>query len=137
MILKTCSPGQDDWDENLKEIVFAYRSMVHSTTKLSPFQVMLGRKPIQKESDLLGNTEELSESEIESAVNNLTKLRQQKRKMCHPHKKMCHSHKKNKSWDMSHVKMQTKTKIHKANYFMSETRFWFSIHEKQTERVQI
>jgi regulator of replication initiation timing len=76
MILKTCSPEQDDWDENLKEIVFAYRSMVHSTTKLSPFQVMFGRKPIQKESDLLGNTEEFSESQIESAVNNLTKLRQ-------------------------------------------------------------
>ena len=66
MILKTCSPEQDDWDKNLKEIVFAYRSMVHSTTKMFSFQVMFGRKPIQKESDFLGNTEELSESQIES-----------------------------------------------------------------------
>ena len=48
MILKTCSEQQGDWDENIEEILFSYRTMVHSTTKKTPFKIMFGRISCQK-----------------------------------------------------------------------------------------
>ena len=41
MILKTCSEQQDDWDENIEVLLFSYRTMVHSTTKKTPFEICL------------------------------------------------------------------------------------------------
>lgn len=37
--------SQDDWDEVLDGILFAYRKCGHKSTKASPFFVMFNRKP--------------------------------------------------------------------------------------------
>jgi transposase InsO family protein len=40
MILKICNEDQNDWDIFLPELLFSYRTMVHKTTKQTPFSVM-------------------------------------------------------------------------------------------------
>lgn len=48
IILTTCSEQQDDWDENIEEILFSYRTMVQSTMKKTPFEIMFGRIPMSE-----------------------------------------------------------------------------------------
>ena len=36
---------QNDWDQWLQQLKFAYVTSVHSTTGLTPFEVLYGRKP--------------------------------------------------------------------------------------------
>ena len=35
-----------DWDKWLSQVVFAYRTSVHSTTGVSPFEIIHGRKAV-------------------------------------------------------------------------------------------
>ena len=36
---------QNDWDTKQDKLTFAYKTAVHATTKLSPFELMFGRVP--------------------------------------------------------------------------------------------
>lgn len=45
-IAKFVNENNDDWDQHLDGILFAYRTAQHDSTKLSPFYVMFGRQPI-------------------------------------------------------------------------------------------
>lgn len=38
--------NQDDWDEWLRHAAFAYNTTPHSATKISPYELLFGRKPI-------------------------------------------------------------------------------------------
>ena len=45
-MLKVCvNENQDDWDELLNKLAFAYRTAVHSTTGFTPFELVYGREP--------------------------------------------------------------------------------------------
>lgn len=49
---KCVNEQQDNWDEAIDDILFAYRTSVHATTKHTPFYLMFGRQarlPIQME----------------------------------------------------------------------------------------
>ena len=70
IILTTCSEQQDDWDENIEEILFSYRTMVHSTMKKTPFEIMFGRIPMPEMNDI---TDDASHFE-----NTVSKLKEQR-----------------------------------------------------------
>ena len=70
IILTTCSEQQDDWDENIEEILFSYRTMVHSTMKKTPFEIMFGRIPMP---EMNGITDDASHFE-----NTVSKLKEQR-----------------------------------------------------------
>jgi hypothetical protein len=40
------SPYQDDWDEHLLAVEFAYNSSEHASTKFAPFYLMYGQHPV-------------------------------------------------------------------------------------------
>lgn len=44
-LAKYCGPDQNDWDLYLPSIVYAYNTSVHSTTKLTPYELAFGRCP--------------------------------------------------------------------------------------------
>ena len=44
-MLRTCVEFEDDWERHLKWALFAYRSVVDSSTGVSPFVMMFGRQP--------------------------------------------------------------------------------------------
>jgi hypothetical protein len=44
MITAYVNEHQDDWDENLDQLFFAYNSAVHRSTKISPMEAMFHRK---------------------------------------------------------------------------------------------
>ena len=70
IIITTCSEQQDDWDENIEEILFSYRTMVHSTMKKTPFEIMFGRIPMP---EMNGITDDASHFE-----NTVSKLKEQR-----------------------------------------------------------
>lgn len=43
---KVVNKDRNDWDDHVNSILFAYRTSVHATTKLSPFVVMFGREAV-------------------------------------------------------------------------------------------
>jgi hypothetical protein len=45
MLRAYVSPYQDDWDEHLLAVEFAYNSAEHASTKYSPFYLMFGQHP--------------------------------------------------------------------------------------------
>ena len=45
MLTAYCNENQDNWDQHLNALTFAYNTAVHSKTKYSPFFLMYGRKP--------------------------------------------------------------------------------------------
>jgi hypothetical protein len=45
MIKAFISDDQKNWDTYLNELSFAYNSAVHSSTKMTPFELMFGRRP--------------------------------------------------------------------------------------------
>ncbi len=45
MISKCCEVWQQDWDEHLPYLLFAYRSSVQESTRESPFCLLYGRDP--------------------------------------------------------------------------------------------
>ena len=44
MLKSYCSKNQTDWDVYLPQVMMAYRSSIHSTTKLSPNKMLLGHE---------------------------------------------------------------------------------------------
>lgn len=74
---KTVNEQQDDWDEAIDDILFAYRTSVHATTKYSPFYLMFGRQarlPIEIELDNEAGSNE--ERGLEQRLEELKTLRQ-------------------------------------------------------------
>ena len=45
MLSQYVSKNEKDWDKWLPNVLFAYRSAVHSTTWVSPFETLYGRRP--------------------------------------------------------------------------------------------
>ena len=45
-LIKVINDKQDDWDEHLDSVLFAYRTSVHASTKYTPFYLMYGRDPV-------------------------------------------------------------------------------------------
>ena len=43
-LIKVVNDTQDDWDEHLSSVLFAYRTAQQKATKLSPFEVMFCRQ---------------------------------------------------------------------------------------------
>ena len=46
MIRVYADENQENWDLGLTQLCFVYKSSVHETTGLTPFEVMFGRDPI-------------------------------------------------------------------------------------------
>ena len=46
-LLRTYTEKQEEWERYLPFVLFAYRAAVHSSTGVSPFELMFGRPPIQ------------------------------------------------------------------------------------------
>ena len=44
-LLRCYTETEDDWEEFLPLVLYAYRTAIHSTTHVSPFQLMFGRLP--------------------------------------------------------------------------------------------
>ena len=44
-LLRCYTETEDDWEEFLPRILYTYRTTVHSSTRVSPFQLMFGRSP--------------------------------------------------------------------------------------------
>ena len=44
-LLHCYTETEDDWEEFLPLVLYAYRTAIHSTTHVSPFQLMFGRSP--------------------------------------------------------------------------------------------
>ena len=44
-LLRTMTERQSDWEDHLQLLLFVYRTSQHSTTKLSPFEVLFGGNP--------------------------------------------------------------------------------------------
>ena len=66
---------QDNWDEAIDDILFAYRTSAQATTKHTPFYLMFGREariPIQMEI----SSEENIKQTLEERVEELADLRQ-------------------------------------------------------------
>ena len=45
MVRCVINENQDNWDEVIPKVLFAYNTAVHATTKMSPFELLYGRKP--------------------------------------------------------------------------------------------
>ena len=43
-LIKVVNDTQDDWDEHLSSVLFAYRTAEQKATKMSPFEVMFCRQ---------------------------------------------------------------------------------------------
>ena len=60
---------QDDWDELLDNVLFAYRSSQHDSTKFTPFLLMYGREArLPIDITLQPNSESLPEQELDLAT---------------------------------------------------------------------
>ena len=46
-LLRTYTETQEEWERYLPFVLFAYRTAVHSSTGVSPFELMFGRSPVQ------------------------------------------------------------------------------------------
>ena len=108
MILKICNEDQNDWDIFLLELLFTYRTMVHKTTKQTPFSVMFGRpfSGIEQPSIDLNNN---NESDYEGGLKFITDLRES---VISTVKKMLPNHRKNRKNNMQRkekwIRSQTK-----------------------------
>ena len=45
MVRSMINESQDNWDEVIPKVCFAYRTAVHATTKMTPFEMLYGRQP--------------------------------------------------------------------------------------------
>ena len=44
-LLRCYTETEDDWEEFLPLVLYAYHTAIHSSTHVSPFQLMFGRSP--------------------------------------------------------------------------------------------
>ncbi len=77
MLLKACSAEQDDWDDFLTELVFAYNTSQQKSTKMAPFQVMFGRRSVLSHTGTIHDDLESHENPeyIEGQLNSLLNIR--------------------------------------------------------------
>ena len=45
-LLRTLVEKEDNWEEHVQLLLFVYRATKHSTTKLSPYEILFGQNPI-------------------------------------------------------------------------------------------
>ena len=46
-LLRSYTEQQEEWERYLPFVLFAYRTAVHTSTGVSPFEMMFGRPPVQ------------------------------------------------------------------------------------------
>ena len=46
-LLRVYVQKHDDWEQYLPLVLYAYRTAVHSSTRVTPFMLMYGRQPTQ------------------------------------------------------------------------------------------
>ena len=46
-LLRNYTEQQEEWERYLPFVLFAYRTAVHTSTGVSPFEMMFGRPPVQ------------------------------------------------------------------------------------------
>ena len=73
MINKVVEDNGEKWHLFINKCLFAYRTSVHASTKITPFEAMYARKPVLPNEVMHGNTsnasaEEILDSNIASAV---------------------------------------------------------------------
>ena len=44
-LLRALVKTESDWDEHVQLLLFVYRTTKHSTTKLSPYEILFGQNP--------------------------------------------------------------------------------------------
>ena len=82
MINKVVKDNGEKWHLYINKCLFSYRTSVHASTKITPFEAMYARKPVLPNEVMHGitstaNAEEIPDSNIASAVENLNDVRQQ------------------------------------------------------------
>ena len=77
MIVAYLDQDQRDWDKHLKEFRFAFNTAVHSSTKMSPAFVNLGREPLAKNTlrRELENDKDIEHSSTEEWSERMFRLR--------------------------------------------------------------
>ena len=50
---RTLVEKENDWEEHVQRLLFVYRTTKHSTTKLSPYEILFGQNPIWQYHQLL------------------------------------------------------------------------------------
>ena len=63
MLAKTVSENRKDWDQHLPQVLFAYRTSLHESTRFTPFFLNFGRSPNLPVDVMLGRGSEEEESE--------------------------------------------------------------------------
>ena len=74
---KLVNDHQDNWDELLDNILFAYRSSRHNSTKCTPFLLMYGREarlPIDITLQASGESQEEQEVDLETKVERMLEM---------------------------------------------------------------
>ncbi len=75
MLTHYVNEHQDDWDEHLNYVLFAYRTAVHESTKFSPFYLLYGRHPrLPMDPDLVDPDDVSAESYHEHAQQMIDKF---------------------------------------------------------------
>ena len=82
MINKVVIDNGEKWHMYINKCLFSYRTSVHASTKITPFEAMYARKPVLPNEIMHGTTStanavEIPDSDIASAVENLSQVRQQ------------------------------------------------------------
>ena len=82
MINKVVKDNGEKWHMYINKCIFSYRTSVHASTKITPFEAMYARKPVLPNEIMHGTTStanavEIPDSDIASAVENLSEVRQQ------------------------------------------------------------
>ena len=70
----------DDWDEWLTQLSFAYNTTIHSSTQVSPFEIIYGRKPLLLH-DLTKDIKKNEKNEIEYVNEYIRKLKEKNEKI--------------------------------------------------------
>ena len=71
MIAKTVSEHQQDWDQHIPKLLFAYRIAIHEATGYTPFHVIFGRSPVLPVDIMMGIPVKQKESTMPEFVRRL------------------------------------------------------------------
>ena len=72
-LLRTLMERRSNWEDHLQLLLFAYQTSQHSTTKMSPYEVLFGQKPPLLFSSLHPQPQH-SQTQLITAVNFNTNL---------------------------------------------------------------